>query len=267
VKARATRSRRIEPAAPPARAAAILLAAGRGRRMAGAVDDKVLAPLAGQPVLVWSLEAFHTAAIVDTYVIVYRDAAQRARLVALVEKTPVAAARVLWVRGGAERQDSVLQAIEALPADVARVFIHDCARPLVHPESLRHLDAALARDGAACLAQRVTDTIKRLPEGAADATRQRLRTLDRSRLWAMQTPQAFERALIARAYRIVHRRRLAVTDDAAAVELATRRGMTLVENPHPNPKLTTPADLRWAEYLLRQRFDDKRAGPAARRAR
>ncbi len=253
MKARATRSRPTAPLTQPARAAAVLLAAGRGRRMAGAVEDKVLATLAGKPVLTWSLEAFHAAAIADTYVIVYRDAAQRAHLVSLVEATPIGAARVLWVRGGAERQDSVLRALEALPRDVARVFIHDCARPLVHPASLRMLSEALARDGAACLAQRVTDTIKRLPDDASGVVRQRWRTLDRTRLWAMQTPQAFDRALITHAYRSVHRRRLVVTDDAAAVEVATRRGVTLVENPHPNPKLTTAADLGWAEFLLKRR--------------
>jgi 2-C-methyl-D-erythritol 4-phosphate cytidylyltransferase len=236
---------------PPA--AAILLAAGRGSRMRGAVDDKVLAPLAGRPVFAWSLAAFAAAGIVDSYVVVFRDEPQRRRLAAVFRRSEARACKFTWVRGGAERQHSVANALAALPASIAHVYIHDCARPLVHPDSLRTLSAALQRDGAACLAHRVTDTIKRLPPGAPDAVRRRLRTIDRTRLWAMETPQAFARTLITEAYRAVHRRKLAMTDDASALELATRHGVTLVEHPHPNPKLTTPADLAWAEFLLRER--------------
>jgi len=243
-------------ARPPA--AAVLLAAGRGRRMRGAVDDKVLAPLAGRPVFTWSLAAFVAAEIVDAFVVVYRDAAQRRALTAVFRASAARSFPVTWVRGGDERQHSVGHALDSLPASIAHVYIHDCARPLVHAESLRALAGALARDGAACLAHRVTDTIKQLPAGAGDAVKRRLRTVDRTRLWAMETPQAFERLLITYAYRAAHRRRLAMTDDASALELATRRGVTLVENPHPNPKLTTPADLAWAEYLLRHRSKVRR---------
>ena len=77
----------------------------------------------------------------------------------------------------------------------------------------------------------------------------RLRTLKRDRLWAMETPQVFSRELITRAYDRVRTRNLSVTDDAAAVELL-KHPVALLDNPHPNPKLTTPADLPWFEYLL-----------------
>jgi 2-C-methyl-D-erythritol 4-phosphate cytidylyltransferase len=231
-------------------AAAILLAAGRGTRMRGAVGDKILAPLAGQAVFSHSIAAFVAAGIVGRFVVVYRDADQRARLVRLYERGPAREWPVTWVRGGRERQDSVGLALARLPGDIEFVFIHDCARPLVHAEMLRALDTALRRDGAACLAHRVTDTIKRLPAGARDPRRRRLRTLERDRLWAMETPQAFARAWIDDAYRGVRRRKLRVTDDAAAIELATRHRVTLVENPHPNPKITQPDDLAFAEFLL-----------------
>ncbi|MBE2215699.1 MAG: 2-C-methyl-D-erythritol 4-phosphate cytidylyltransferase [Opitutaceae bacterium] len=248
-------------------AAAILLAAGRGSRMRGAVDDKVLTPLAGQPVFAWTLAAFVAAGVVERFVTVYRDEAQRRALARVFRSSAARAYPVTWVRGGVERQHSVHHALEALPPEVGQVYIHDCARPLVHPESLRALATALARDAAACLAHRVTDTIKQLPAGATDAVNRRLRTVDRSRLWAMETPQAFARPLIAEAYLAVHRRNLAMTDDASALELATRHGVTLVENPYPNPKLTTPADLAWAEFLLRERsaVSDQRSD--ARRAK
>jgi 2-C-methyl-D-erythritol 4-phosphate cytidylyltransferase len=232
--------------------AVILLAAGRGTRMRGAVDDKILAPLAGRPVFSHSVAAFIAAGFVSRFLVVYRDAAQRAQLARLMERGPAREWPVDWVRGGRERRDSVALALTALGKrrDVGFVCIHDCARPLVHVDALRAVHEAARRDGAACLAHRVTDTIKQLPKGAADARRRRLKTIDRARLWAMETPQAFAFSTIARAYAEVRRRGLVVTDDAAALELTSRRGMTLVENLHANPKITRPADLAYAEFLL-----------------
>ena len=219
------------------RSAAILLAAGSGSRMAGAVTDKVLAPLAGRPVFSYSAAAFMQSAVVDLFVIVYRDQPQMLELSALAP-TPS-----LLVRGGRERQDSVMNALAALPADIAAVFIHDCARPLIRPEQLVALHKIVRREHAVVLAHRVADTIK---EHRPDA---RLRTLDRSRLWAMETPQVFSRDLVARAYARVAKKGLSITDDAQAVE-QLGHPIALLENPHPNPKLTTPADLAYVEYLL-----------------
>ena len=219
------------------RTAVILLAAGSGSRMNGAVSDKVLAPLAGRPVFVHSVVAFMESSIADFYVVVYRDARQMTELMAYAP-TPSA-----LVQGGRERQDSVMNALAALPEDISYVFIHDCARPLVRPEQLVALHKIVRKEGAVVLAHRVTDTIK---EHRGEG---RLRTLDRRNLWAMETPQVFAFDLIARAYARVHARRQHITDDAAAVE---RLGhpVALLENPHPNPKLTTPTDLAYFEFLL-----------------
>ena len=142
----------------------------------------------------------------------------------------------MLVRGGKERQDSVSAALAALPGDIGHVFIHDCARPLIRPEQLVALHKIVRRSRAVVLAHRVTDTIKEKRPGG------RLRTVDRSRLWAMETPQVFSRDLIERAYAQVSSRRIKVTDDAAAVE-ALGHPVELLENPHPNPKLTSPQDL------------------------
>ncbi|MCF7761606.1 MAG: 2-C-methyl-D-erythritol 4-phosphate cytidylyltransferase, partial [Cephaloticoccus sp.] len=149
------------------------------------------------------------------------------------------------VKGGRERQDSVMNALAALPDDIEYVFIHDCARPLIHSEQLVALHKIVRREGAVVLAHRVTDTIK---QHHGDA---RLRTLNRDRLWAMETPQVFERDLIVRAYQRVAKKNQTITDDAAAVELLSHP-IALLENSRPNPKLTTPADLAWLEFLLTQ---------------
>ncbi|MSU23336.1 MAG: 2-C-methyl-D-erythritol 4-phosphate cytidylyltransferase [Opitutus sp.] len=219
------------------RTAAILLAAGTGSRMNGTVPDKVLAPLAGRPVFAHSAAAFITSGIADYYVVVYRDQRQ------MMELSAYAPTPSVLVRGGRDRQDSVRHALAALPADIALVFIHDCARPLVRPEQLVALHKIVRREQAVVLAHRVTDTIK---EHRADA---RLRTLPRAHLWAMETPQVFSRELIDRAYAFVARKKLRITDDAQAVE-QLGHPIALLENTQPNPKLTTPADLAWLEFLL-----------------
>jgi 2-C-methyl-D-erythritol 4-phosphate cytidylyltransferase len=227
------------------RTAAILLAAGHGSRMQGTVNDKVLAPLAGRPVFAHSVMAFMASSIADFYVVVYRDQRQMTELAAYAP-TPSA-----LVRGGRERQDSVMNALASLPGDIRYVFIHDCARPLIRAEQLVGLHKIVRRENAVVLAHRVVDTIKEHtmiagPGGPDDA---RLRTLDRSRLWAMETPQVFARELIVRAYSKVASQDRRITDDAAAVELL-HHPVALLENPYPNPKITTPADLAYLEFLL-----------------
>jgi 2-C-methyl-D-erythritol 4-phosphate cytidylyltransferase len=227
------------------RVAVILLAAGRGARMQDAVSDKILATLAGRPVFAHSAAAFQASGVADFYAIVYRDTPQLRTLMAYAP-TPA-----IFVHGGQERQDSVTHALGALPDDIGYVFIHDCARPLVQAEQLVALHKIVRRENAVVLAHRVTDTIKehlaQIPSKGGTASR--LRTLDRSRLWAMETPQVFSRELITRAYARVTAKKLRVTDDVQAVELLGQP-IALLENPHPNPKLTTPADFAYLEFLL-----------------
>jgi len=224
------------------RTAAILLAAGSSTRMAGAVADKILAPLAGRPVFAHSAAAFAASGVADFYVVVYRDQRQ---MLTLSAHTPTPC---VLVKGGAERQDSVAAALAALPPDIAYVFVHDCARPLVSPEQLVALHKIVIREHAVVLAHRVTDTIKK---HRGDA---HLRTLERERLWAMETPQVFSRDLLDRAYARVAKKKLRITDDAQAVE-ALDHPIALLENTSPNPKLTTPGDLAYLEFLLARAFD------------
>jgi 2-C-methyl-D-erythritol 4-phosphate cytidylyltransferase len=219
------------------RNAAILLAAGNSRRMQGLVADKVLAPLGGRPVFAHSVAAFLESGVADFYAVVYRDQRQMTELSAFAP-TPT-----VFVRGGKRRQDSVANALEALPADIGHVFIHDCARPLVRAEQLVALLKIVQVEHAAALAHRVTDTIKQHSGNG------RLKTIDRANLWAMETPQVFTHDLINRAYARVVERELSITDDVAAVELLGHT-VALLENAHPNPKLTTPADLAYMEFLL-----------------
>jgi 2-C-methyl-D-erythritol 4-phosphate cytidylyltransferase len=207
--------------------------------MNGTVEDKILAALGERPLFLHSATAFAESGVADFYVIVYRDQKQ------MLELSAYAPTPALFVPGGEERQDSVAVALAALPPDIGTVFIHDCARPFVRVDQLIALHKIVLREDAVVLAHRVTDTIK---EHRADG---HLKSLDRDKLWAMETPQVFARDLIVEAYAKVAKKKLRVTDDAAAVELL-KHPVAILDNPYPNPKLTTPADLPWFEYLLPQ---------------
>ena len=231
--------------------AAIFLCAGSGTRMRGAVQDKVLTPLNGQPVLVHSLKAFQAAGIIDQISVVYRDEEQRREIEQTLSAHNDAGYPINWVEGGRERQDSVFNALTELSLLVEYVFIHDCARPLIHPEALQALSTAVEQDKAAVLAHRVADTIKKASTKRS-LRKRKLQDVPRAGLWAMETPQAFEREMIVEAYRRLRFNNLSVTDDTAALAYQ-HIGVTLVENQWPNPKLTVPGDLDYLEFLLAKR--------------
>jgi 2-C-methyl-D-erythritol 4-phosphate cytidylyltransferase len=147
--------------------------------------------------------------------------------------------------GGVERQDSVWNGLEALPVTAEIVAIQDAARPCTNGELIAATVRAADESGAAVAAQPVTDTIKESADG-----RLIQRTLDRSKLWAVQTPQTFRVEVIRRALTEVRRRRLVFTDDTAACELISQP-VRLVSSIAPNPKVTVPGDLPFIEMLLR----------------
>ena len=247
--------------------AVILLAAGRGSRMEGAVGDKILAPVHGRPLFSYSLEAFAAAGSLGVFVVVHRDSAQRAALEEAVAAVAGADPRQMrWTRGGATRGESVCRGLEKVPDGTRTVFIHDCARPLVRPETIAELGRLAREDGAACLARRISDTVKRVP-GAEGATRRlHLEDVERDRLWTAETPQAFECGRIRRAYEAVRKQGLPVTDDAGAVTLAGFP-VTLLETPYPNPKLTRPGDLPVITCLLGERNPGRQPAGQAFRSR
>ena len=218
-------------------AVALLVAAGRGERL-GADGPKAFAMLAGRPMLEWSLDALRRVPAV-------------ARVVVALPEGVAAPEGTIGVAGGAERSHSVRAALAAAGAgpDDEPVIVHDAARPLASPELFERALGALAATGADAVvaAARVTDTIKR-----AGADLRVAETLDRSALWAVQTPQVFRRAALARALAQPDAVLAAATDDAGLVEQAGGR-VHVVESSAGNLKVTTPTDLRLAELLLSER--------------
>ena len=219
----------------------IILAAGSGKRMAGVAADKLLLPLNGKNAWLYGWESIESSGIADAYWVVYRDSEQRVALESSLAQLAISKP-IEWVVGGAERMDSVYAALEVIPAAFEWVFIHDAARPLIHCESILALQQAVIANDAAVLAKRPKDTLKRIPLAVADQQACHLEDLDRSRLWAVETPQAFRRELIAGAYRKVREKGIAITDDTAALEVISHP-VAVVENRFPNPKLTTPDDI------------------------
>ena len=228
-----------DPIISPPEVGAIIVAAGTSRRMGGV--DKIFARLLGQPLIYYSLKAF-------------QDAPEVTKVVLVLSSDNVDLGRDLvdefqWHKvnhvctGGPRRQDSVRLGLEKLP-ESEWIVVHDGGRPLIETTLIsRGLEEA--RDtGSAVAAVPVVDTIK-----LADSQLIVQRTLERDGLWATQTPQVFQRQILAEAHQRVSEE---ATDDAAMVERTGNR-VRLFMGSYNNIKVTTPGDLRMAEAILRTR--------------
>ncbi len=222
---------------------AIVAAAGSGRRMETGIN-KVFIPLVGRPVLLHSLQVLTACPEVDNLIIVVAPGEEAQAEDLLREARLNKGWKV--VTGGSERQYSIANALSAVPASSGIILIHDGARPLLDPASVSAAVAAARGCGAAGVAVPVKDTIKTVDSAGFIAA-----TPERSTLWAIQTPQVFEAALLRRAYAQAARDGFLATDDAALVERLGVR-VKIVQGSYRNLKITTPEDLVVAEALLRK---------------
>ena len=220
---------------------AIIVAAGKGTRM-GPNIDKLFLELSGEPVVAHTWRRFDGSSSIDEIVVVVREGMQSAFAEVAARGRFVKPYR--FVAGGKERQDSVWNGLQAISQDSEIVAIQDGARPCTSLELIAATVRAAREIGAAVAAQPVTDTIKESKDGELVE-----RTLDRSRLWAVQTPQTFRVDVIRRALGEVRARGLLVTDDTAACELIGCP-VKLVVSTTPNPKVTRPEDLPYIGKLL-----------------
>ncbi len=220
---------------------AIIVAAGKGTRMGPGVD-KLFLELRGCPVVGHTWQRFERARCVDEIILVVRSGMENAfqdLATALGLKK-----RFRLVEGGKERQDSVWNGLAAASPGTDLVAIHDAARPCVSEHAIEATLKAASVTGAAVVAQPIVDTVKESENG-----RETLRTLDRSRLWTVQTPQCFRLEVIRKALAEARRRGELFTDDTAACELSGYP-VRLVPSPEPNPKVTRREDLPWVELVL-----------------
>jgi len=224
-------------------AIALILAAGSGERF-GAGRPKALVELAGRPLMQWSVDVLREVAEIERIVI------------ALPPGTP-APVGVMSVDGGAVRSESVRLALAAAgPGDP--ILVHDAARPLLTAGLARATIRALMQDesiDATIAAIPMTDTVKRVKDGWVSET------LDRSELWAVQTPQVFRRAALERALDVSEEVLAQATDDAWLIERAGGE-VLVVQASDENLKVTTPMDLEVAELLLARRAQSPAPTPS-----
>jgi 2-C-methyl-D-erythritol 4-phosphate cytidylyltransferase len=229
---------------PRIKTAAIIAAAGRGTRMAATVP-KIMVQVGQRPILAHTLRAFEVAHRVDEVILVVAES-----MVGFAAQEVVDAygfqkvARI--IPGGASRQESVYAGLGALDKSYHLVAIHDGARPLITPQLIDSTVELAAKHHAVVVAVRPKDTIKR---GEGDLIQA---TLDRKKLWQVQTPQVFRRHLILSAYQRALKRGFQGTDDASLVEAMGER-VWVIQGRYDNIKITTPEDLIYMEMALRRR--------------
>lgn len=219
---------------------AIIVAAGSSERMG---FDKLFALVSGKPVIAHTIAAFENTKCVEEIILVGR-ADSIGELRKLIGK-PSKVKQI--VEGGAQRSDSVRSGLEHVDPKSDFVAVHDAARPMITPEKITRVFDAARTNGAASLAEPINDTLKR-----ADGDLTVTGPVDRSGVYAMQTPQVFEKKLLTEAYDLVAEKNLTVTDEVSAVEMLKRK-IVLVPNHDFNFKITYPRDLPLAEFVLIQR--------------
>ena len=204
-------------------------------------QDKVLLPLDGVPVIIRTLRALDNCPLIDEIVVVTREDLI-VPISGLCRDAALSKVRKV-VRGGETRTQSVLAGVEELSRSIELAAIHDGARPLVSQKVLEEVIRRAAQCGAAAPAVPVKDTVKVARDGLVESTP------DRSVLYAVQTPQVFQRDLIRGTLTKALEADAALTDDCSAVE-RLGIGVALTQGDYCNLKLTTPEDVAMAEALL-----------------
>jgi len=229
-------------------AGAVLPCAGVGTRV-GAARPKQFLDLGGRPVFHRSLTVFLGHPRVVSVVLVVAPAEHHQVRVDLDRfyGSLLAAGRLLVVDGGAQRWESVKNGVAALPEACQLVAVHDVARPFLNAHDIDAVLDAAREDGASSMAMPSPDTIKQVGEGEAPSPLVE-KTLDRSRIWLTQTPQAFGRDILEDCYRRSTQSVAAPTDEAGLVE-SFGHSVRLVRGAERLRKITTAEDLEWARWM------------------
>ena len=231
---------------------ALLLAAGSGSRMKGEVKDKLLQPIGGSNAFLLCCEAFLQSTPVEHLVILYKDAAQLDKLQCVFEEKLYSLSsktKIHWVKGGQERQDSVWAGLCELPDEVTHVLIHDCARPFIKSQTICEVADLIAQDKAVCAARPLKDTLRlRTDPSVHPMQPSPTQTINRENHWVMETPQGGPKKWFIDGLRHARESQISITDDIAALEL-NGHPVVMLEPNYPNPKITTPDDFSYANFL------------------
>lgn len=237
---------------------AIVLAAGRGKRMGASVQKQYI-EIEGKPIIYYTLKAFQDSRVIDDIVLVAGSGQEGYVKAEIVEKYGFTKVKTI-VAGGAERYDSVWEGLKAIrdgkvgnSARDGYVFIHDGARMFVDEEILQKGYETVVECHACVAGMPSKDTIKLVDDNAYA-----VQTPQRKYVWTVQTPQIFETSLITEAYsKLMREQCIDVTDDAMVVERMMKVPVKLFEASYENIKITTPEDLEIAEGFLKRRASKK----------
>ena len=220
----------------------IIVAGGKGERM-GPDVDKAFLSLGAKPVLVYSLLAFEKCPDVDEVVLVVRkervEAARCAVQMFGCKKV------IKIISGGNQRQQSVANGLAEISEEAEVVAVHDGARPCVTLGLISETIKSARQYGSGVAAVKITDTVKEVDKGMIIS-----QTIDRTKLWRVQTPQAFKVALLRKAFAMVKKKKIKITDEASSVELICDN-VRMVQSSSSNIKITSPDDLMLAAALMR----------------
>jgi 2-C-methyl-D-erythritol 4-phosphate cytidylyltransferase len=226
----------------------LIPAAGMGRRM-GSDRNKLLLTLLGKPLIAWTLIAANASTKIVWLGIIGQpdDFSDFKDIIADLKSNKQLNKPIELIQGGATRQQSVYNGLQALPPEAERVLIHDGARCLATPQLFDRCAETLETANSIIAAIPVKDTIK-----IVDSNKIIRDTPDRSNLWAAQTPQGFQVNLLKECHEKGKQLGWEVTDDAALLEKCGQN-VLIVEGEETNLKVTTPVDLTIAEFILHQR--------------
>ncbi|MBI2439921.1 MAG: 2-C-methyl-D-erythritol 4-phosphate cytidylyltransferase [Lentisphaerae bacterium] len=220
----------------------IIVAGGKSERM-GPDLDKAFLSLGAKPVLVYSLLAFEKCPDVDEVVLVVRR--ERLEAARLAVQMFGCKKVVKIIAGGNQRQQSVANGLDEISENATVVAVHDGARPCVTPDLITATIHSARQHGSGVAAVKITDTVKEVEKGLTIA-----KTIDRTKLWRVQTPQAFKVDLLRKAFELVAKKKIKITDEASSVELICN-DVRLVPSSSSNIKITAPDDLVLAAALMR----------------
>lgn len=220
----------------------IIPAAGQGKRM-GVGKNKLLIELNGIPILIHTLQIFQSDEECDGIILAIHPH-DKVEFTFLLKKYKITKVKNI-VSGGTERQHSIFNALKTVTSD-GIILVHDAARPFVRKEHIHRLTVAAEKTGAAIIGVPAKDTMKKVKDW------QIVETVERSSLWAVQTPQAFRMSVLLEAYELAESQKFLGTDDASLVERLSIP-IEMVEGDYDNIKLTTTEDLHFAEAIMKKR--------------
>lgn len=219
----------------------VIPAAGQGKRM-NAGKNKLFVELAGKPIIVYTLQVFESDPACKG-IILSINPDEEDLFLSIITQYRLTKIKKL-IPGGNERQQSVYNGIKYADEHTI-VLVHDGARPFIGHGLIKELSVAASRHGGAILAVPVKDTIKKAKDKAV------IETVERSSLWAVQTPQAFRVPTLIKAHEMAENEQFLGTDDASLLE-RMGESVIIIEGNYDNIKITTPEDLYFAEAILQK---------------